>query len=41
MRHGVPYVNNILEVLPDKLKRDIFGDADSLMSWLEKGETVC
>ena len=35
MRRGAPSISNVLDILPDKLKNEVFDDADNIIKELE------
>lgn len=35
MRMGAPSISNVLDILPDKLKNEVFDDADNIIKELE------
>lgn len=36
MRRGVPMISNVLDILPEKLKEEVFDDADSVVKALKE-----
>lgn len=39
-RHGVPNIANVLTVLPEKLKKEVYDDADSIINELKKNGVI-
>jgi hypothetical protein len=40
MRHGVPTVSNVLDILPEKLKTEVLDDADNVIKILKENKLL-